>query len=75
MVQKDPLVLTFDCGTQSVRALLFDSKGTLLCKCQEYFNPPYISLRPGWAEQDPWVWWEKLCDASQRLKRTVTVNQ
>lgn len=73
--RRDPLVLTFDCGTQSIRALLFDSKGNLLCKCQEYFNPPYISLRPGWAEQDPWTWWEKLCDASQKLKQTVTTDQ
>jgi sugar (pentulose or hexulose) kinase len=62
------LVLTLDCGTQSVRALLFDSTGRLLAKEKVAFEP-YFSKHPGWAEQDPEVYWESACSACKRLKK------
>lgn len=42
---KRPLILTFDCGTQSTRALLVDKSGGILAKVQKYFEP-YYSNRP-----------------------------
>lgn len=60
------LILTIDNGTQSVRALIFDLQGNLLHKSQVYFEP-YISLKPGWAEQDPDVFWAAICAACQQL--------
>lgn len=65
---KDPLILTFDCGTQSIRALLFNKQGELLAKSKVDFVP-YFSERPGYAEQHPSLYWEKLCHASKALKR------
>lgn len=65
---KNPLILTFDCGTQSVRALLFDKKGNLLFKEQIAYEP-YESPEPGWAEREPDFYWEKLGEASRRLKK------
>ncbi|MHC1747134.1 MAG: FGGY-family carbohydrate kinase [Cellulosilyticaceae bacterium] len=65
---KDPLILTFDCGTQSIRALLFNKRGELLAKSKVDFTP-YFSEKPGYAEQHPSLYWEKLCHASQALKR------
>jgi sugar (pentulose or hexulose) kinase len=59
-------ILAIDNGTQSVRALLFDPKGNLLAKSQVPFEP-YYSVTPGWAEQDPMVFWNSLCEACQRL--------
>lgn len=59
-------ILAIDNGTQSVRALLFDPKGKLLAKSQVPFEP-YYSVAPGWAEQDPMVFWNSLCEACQRL--------
>ena len=32
-------VLTIDCGTQSVRALIFDKNGTLIGKKKREFEP------------------------------------
>ena len=52
----EPLILTFDCGTQSVRGLLFDKKGTLVGKSQISFDP-YIAERAGWAERHPDFYW------------------
>ncbi len=66
----DGLILSIDCGTQSVRALLFDRKGTLLAKEQVGFAP-YVSTQPGWAEQNPEVYWDSACTACQRLKKSA----
>lgn len=63
----DPHVLTIDCGTQSIRALVFDAKGNLVVKEKEEFNP-YIALKPGWAEQHPEVYWKGLCNVCNRVK-------
>jgi sugar (pentulose or hexulose) kinase len=62
------VILTIDCGTQSLRALLFALDGDLLTKAQVAYLP-YVSPRPGWAEQDPEVYWQSLCRACAELKR------
>jgi sugar (pentulose or hexulose) kinase len=60
------LILAIDNGTQSVRALVFDLHGNLLARSQVILEP-YFSQQPGWAEQDPEYFWEKLCEACQGL--------
>ncbi len=62
-----PTLLAIDCGTQSLRALIFDADGALLAKAQIKYAP-YRSPEPGLAEQDAEVFWKSLCDACQRLK-------
>jgi sugar (pentulose or hexulose) kinase len=62
----DPSILAIDCGTQSLRALLFSPNGELLAKAQETYAP-YVSTCPGWAEQDPEIYWSALCRACTRL--------
>lgn len=59
-------LLAIDNGTQSVRALLFDLDGNLLAKSRIKIEP-YVSPEPGWAEQDPLVFWQAVCDACQQL--------
>ncbi|MCP5096237.1 MAG: carbohydrate kinase, partial [Chloroflexi bacterium] len=60
------VVLALDNGTQSVRALLFDPQGKLLDKAKVDIEP-YVSPEPGWAEQSPTYYWDKLCEACQLL--------
>ncbi|MDD4584710.1 MAG: FGGY family carbohydrate kinase, partial [Bacilli bacterium] len=62
----NPIVLTFDCGTQSIRALLVDKKGNILAKEQEQFTP-YYSLEPGYAEQKPEIYWNALVKVSRNI--------
>jgi sugar (pentulose or hexulose) kinase len=61
-------LLSIDCGTQSLRALLFSSKGELLDKERIEYDP-YFSVNPGWAEQDPDVFWKSLCNACHAVKK------
>ncbi|RKX39321.1 MAG: carbohydrate kinase, partial [Thermotogae bacterium] len=60
------LALSIDCGTQSLRALLFDSRGHLLDGERVYYTP-YYSLRPGWTEQDPDLYWRTLIKAVKKV--------
>lgn len=64
---KEKLVLAFDCGTQSTRAMLFNERGDLVAKAKECFEP-YFSRGAGLCEQEPELYWEKLCAASKKLK-------
>ena len=66
MTNAKDLLLALDVGTQSVRALLFDPRGNLLAK-ERVPLVPYVSPHPGWAEQDPDLYWRSLCEATGRL--------
>jgi len=60
------LILAIDNGTQSLKAMVFDGAGALLAKVQIPFEP-YTSPQPGWAEQDPELFWNALATACRRL--------
>lgn len=63
---KDATLLAVDCGTQSLRAILFSRTGAMLaCAKMEY--DPYVSPFPGWAEQDPELYWNSLVAACRKL--------
>jgi sugar (pentulose or hexulose) kinase len=63
----EDIVLTVDCGTQSLRAMLFSRAGKLVDKVKVDYEP-YLSPHPGWAEQDATVYWDALCAAANTLK-------
>lgn len=63
----DPLVLTFDIGTQSTRAILVNQNGGIEDVCQIKYVQPYFSKNPGWAEQYPDFYFENLCESAKRL--------
>ncbi|WP_028326091.1 FGGY-family carbohydrate kinase [Desulfatirhabdium butyrativorans] len=63
-------ILSIDCGTQSLKALVFDLEGNLLARRQVVFRP-YVSPQPGWAEQDPEVFWQALCAACKALWQDI----
>ena len=69
------LLLAIDNGTQSLKALIFDLEGNLISKESVPFIPAYFSEHPGWAEQDPDVFWQALCRACQSLWRKGEVEK
>lgn len=65
-----PLLLAIDNGTQSVRALVFDTAGKLLARSKVPIEA-YFSAHPGWAEQEPEYFWDALRRACRELWQTV----
>jgi sugar (pentulose or hexulose) kinase len=64
----EPLILVFDLGTQSIRALLVNPQGEIVQMVQKVFDPPYFSRQPDWAEQKPEFYWQSLCETSRALQ-------
>ncbi|MEE4303200.1 MAG: FGGY family carbohydrate kinase, partial [Wenzhouxiangella sp.] len=62
----DPLILAVDNGTQSIRALLFDARGELVGRHKIEIEP-WFSDAPGWAEQDPELFWNEIGRACRAL--------
>ncbi len=62
-----PLVLTFDFGTQSVRASVFDAHGECLARASRKYEPAYHSPKPGYAEMDPEYYFQCLCSCMNEL--------
>jgi sugar (pentulose or hexulose) kinase len=60
-------LLAIDVGTQSVRAIVFDPRGTPLAIARVPLEPP-AAPRPGWAELDPEVHWQAMAEACRRLR-------
>jgi sugar (pentulose or hexulose) kinase len=67
-------LLAIDNGTQSVRALVFDLRGNLIAKSRVIIDP-YFSTQPGWAEQDPDLYWKAVCEACQKLWKIKGVDK
>ncbi len=61
------LVLSIDCGTQSLRTLIFDRNGSIRASAKREYEP-YFSRNPGWAEQDPELLWNSLVGTCRELK-------
>ncbi len=60
-------VLSLDCGTQSIRGMIFDENGNLLAKEKIIYDPPYVSPETDWAERDAFLYWEETGLICKRL--------
>ena len=63
----NPLVLTIDFGTQSVRVGLVNKKGEILSLERVKYEPAYNSPKPGYAEQDPEFYFKNLCTCTKNI--------
>ena len=68
--------LGFDVGSSSVKVALVDANnGKLVDLIHSHEREMAMhSENPGWAEQDPAMWWSALCDATQKLLRKTKVD-
>ena len=73
-MENQQYLLSIDNGTQSVRAMIFNSQGLLLAKSKIDIEP-YFSSQNGWAEQHADYFWEKLCLACQTLWRENSIDK
>ncbi len=66
-------LLGYDIGTSSVKASLVDAKTGQTVVSAQYpdVEAPIYAQMPGWAEQDPRMWWDELRQATKRLEEKV----
>lgn len=69
-MNKPHIILAFDIGTQSTRALLITSEGQIAAKAQKGHHPAYISRNPGWAEQVPDFYYDNMCRVARQLRES-----
>jgi sugar (pentulose or hexulose) kinase len=67
------LLLAVDVGTQSVRALVFDPAGELVASHRVPIEP-YVAPRPGWAENDPELYWRAVGEACRGVRANPAVR-
>mgnify|MGYP003290313126 CR=1 FL=1 len=71
-MKNEPLVLTLDFGTQSVRAALFNKRGDIVYLTKKCYCPIYFSNKKGYAEQNADFYWDNLVEC---LKEISTTNK
>ena len=64
---KEPLILTIDFGTQSVRVGLINKKGDIVAMERVKYEPAYHSPVVGYAEQDPDYYFNSLCTCTKKI--------
>ena len=64
-------LLGFDIGSSSVKAALLHAETgeTVASATSTKTELPMIALQPGWAEQDPEMWWQEAIKAMTREQR------
>jgi len=70
-------LLGFDSGSSSIKASLIDIE-TGKCIASAYSpkqEMPIKAFKPGWAEQDPEMWWEHLKNALFEIFSKVSINK
>jgi len=69
-------LLGYDAGTSSIKATLLEAQsGRVIASATEPRKEmEIISKQPGWAEQNPNVWWENVKAATARLRETAGVD-
>lgn len=66
-MDKKPLALTIDFGTQSLRTALVDNKGNIVAIVKNKYDPVYVSKQNGYAEQDADFYWDNCKKALKQL--------
>ena len=70
------LLLGIDLGTSSVKVSVLDAESQRILATATYpeTEAEIISLRPGWAEQSPILWWEHIQQAILKCHSTEKYN-
>ena len=69
-------LLGYDIGSSSVKAALVevDTGKPIATVFSPATEMPIASPRPGFAEQDPEMWWKELINATEQLRQQTCVS-
>lgn len=76
MMNANAYLLGYDLGSSSVKATLLDAASGAVVASATYpkTEMPIDSSKPGWAEQDPEMWWENLQMATKEILTSKTID-
>ena len=62
-------LIGFDIGSSSIKAALVEVESGKTAGIVQYPDRemPILAPKPGWAEQDPEIWWDHACRATRKL--------
>ncbi len=66
---RQALILGVDLGTSSCKVVIINNKGNVISSAKEQYPTAYPS--PGWAEQDPNLWWRVF---KSSIKKAIEKN-
>ena len=66
------LIISYDFGTSSVKAALYDRDGNIISRVQVSY--PLELPQAGWAEQNPALWWDAMIQSTNQLILKAQVN-
>jgi sugar (pentulose or hexulose) kinase len=72
-MERTEVILSIDAGTQSVRAAFIDLYGNIVDIVKTEIEA-YFSVHPGWAEQEPNYYWQKLTETTNALFAKKTID-
>jgi sugar (pentulose or hexulose) kinase len=68
----DNLILSYDVGTSGTKAVVTDLR-QIVSSAYRPYNVNYP--RPGWAEQDPRIWWQAIKETTQEILKKVQPSE
>lgn len=72
MIEQKTYFLCIDIGTESARAALIDLNGETIAASQQSYS--LQCPRPGWAQQDPDLWWHATVDNIRSVLSKSNIN-
>ncbi len=69
-------LIGYDIGSSSIKVALVDTESgeTISVVQAPKTEMDIIAKQPGWAEQEPSVWWEHLCTATKKLLASTNID-
>ena len=69
-------LLGYDIGSSSIKATLLEAEsGKVVASCiSPQTEMQMISTKPGWAEQEPEIWWQHVINATEAVKSQSRVD-
>ena len=69
-------LLGYDIGSSSIKAALVEATTKTTVGVAQFPDKEMaiVAHEPGWAEQDPEIWWENLIYATRKLLQSTSIN-
>jgi xylulokinase len=65
-------IIAHDMGTSADKAVLFTINGQIVSTEEQQY--PMYHPKPGYAEQDPYDWWNAVCNTTKKVLKKTKID-